>query len=65
MVKIVAFARPLTHSSEDGITSVSLRDVIDELHDDNGLADSGATERPDFPTLRERTDEIDHLDAGL
>ena len=39
-------------------------DVVDQLHDDDGLADACATERADFAALQERADQIDDLDAG-
>ena len=43
---------------------MQLRDVVDQFHDHDGLADTGATERADLAALQERTDEIDDLDAG-
>ncbi len=42
-----------------------LGDVVDELHDDDGLADAGAAEEADLAALQEGLDEIDDLDAGL
>jgi len=65
MVKVVTFAAALTHSSEHGETTVVLSDVVNELKNDDGLADARATERADFTTLGERADEVDDLDAGF
>jgi hypothetical protein len=44
---------------------VPLRDVVDQLHDDDGLSDAGATEESDLSALHERSDQIDDLDASL
>ena len=40
-------------------------DIVDELHDDDGLADAGAAEETDFPTLTVRFEQIHDLDAGF
>ena len=64
VVQVVALARPLADAREHGHATVQLRDVVDELHDDDGLADAGAAERTDLAPLQERTDEIDDLDSG-
>src|SRR5678815_3614279 len=64
-IEIVSFARPLAHAAEHGLTAVTLRDVVDELHDDDGLADAGAAEETDLSALHERSDEVDDLDARL
>jgi hypothetical protein len=44
---------------------VALGDVVDQLHDDDGLADAGAAERAGLAALGEGADEVDDLDAGL
>ena len=41
-----------------------LRDVVDQLHDQHGLADAGTTEQADLAALRVGRQQIDHLDAG-
>ena len=40
-------------------------DVIDELHDDDGLSDSRAAEQADLATLAVRLKQVDDLDAGF
>jgi hypothetical protein len=40
-------------------------DVVDQLHDQHGLPDPGATEEAGLAALHVRLDEIHHLDAGL
>ena len=42
-----------------------LGEVVDELHDEDGLADAGAAEETDLAALDVRRDEIDDLEAGL
>ena len=64
VVKIVAFARAFTDAGEHRNAAVQFRDVVDEFHDDDGLADAGAAERADFAALEKRTDQINDLDAG-
>ena len=42
-----------------------LSDVVDELHDDHGLAHTSTTESANLTTLGERADEVDDLNASL
>ena len=42
-----------------------LCDVVDQLHDDNGLADACAAEQTDLAALGERRDQVNDLDAGF
>ncbi len=63
--EVVAFAGAFADAAEDGVAAVVLGDVVDELHDDNGLADAGAAEEADLAALQEGLNEIDDLDAGL
>ncbi len=41
-----------------------LRHVVDQFHDQHGLADTGAAEQADLAALRIGREQIDHLDAG-
>lgn len=45
MVQIVSFAGAFTHSGKHGVTTVSLGHVVDQLHDQHSLTDTGATEQ--------------------
>ena len=65
MVKVITFTSTLAHAGEHGVTTVAFGDVVDELHDDDGLADASTTEGADFTTLGEGADEVDDLDAGF
>ena len=42
-----------------------LRDVVDELHDDHGLAHPGTPEGAHLTALGKGADQVDDLDAGL
>ena len=64
-VEIVTLTGTLTDSCEERVAAVALGDVVDELHDDDGLADASATESAHLAALGEGTDQIDDLDAGL
>src|SRR6185436_7882301 len=64
-VEIVAFTRALTDAAEHGFAAVPLLHVVDQLHDDDGLADAGTAEESDLSALHERGDEVDDLDARL
>jgi hypothetical protein len=44
---------------------VLLGDVVDQLHDDDGLAHAGAAEEADLAALQKGLDQVDDLDAGL
>ncbi len=63
--QVVALAGPLADAGEHGDTAVLLGDVVDQLHDRHGLADSGAAEEADLAALDVGGDQVDHLDPGL
>ncbi len=63
--KIVAFAGPFTDAGKDGISAVLLGDVVDQFLNEDGLADTGATEQSDLAALKKWLDEIDDFDTGL
>src|ERR1019366_615877 len=50
-VEVVAFARALADAGEAAHAAVSLGDVVDELLNENRLADAGAAEKADFAAL--------------
>jgi hypothetical protein len=64
-VEVVAFACSLTDASEHREAATLNRDVADELHDEHGLADTGAAEQTDLATTRVGREQVDDLDAGL
>ena len=63
--EIVAFTGALAHAGEHRNTAVLHGDVVDQLHDDDGLADARAAEQADLAAAKIRLQKIDDLDAGL
>ncbi len=63
-VQVGTFTGALADTGEDGETTVALGDVVDELHDDDGLADTGTAEQTDLTTLAVGENEVDDLDTG-
>ena len=63
MVEIVTLAGSFSDSCEDWVPSVGLCDVVDQLHDQDGLADSGAAEETDLASLGVRGQQIYDLDT--
>src|SRR5262249_45365981 len=61
----VALARALADPREHGHAAVLLREVVDELLDDHGLAHARAAEEADLAPAKVRLQQVDDLDAGL
>ncbi len=64
MIEIVALARALADAGEHRVAAVRLGDVVDQLHDQHGLADAGAAEQADLAALGIGRQQVDDLDAG-
>ena len=65
VVEVVALTGTLTDTGEDGVTTVSLGDVVDELLDKHSLADTGTTEETNLTTTGVGGKKVDDLDTGL
>jgi hypothetical protein len=63
VIQIVSLAGSFAHTSEDGVTTVSLGDVVDQLHDQDSLADAGTAEETDLSTLGVGGQKIDDLNT--
>ncbi len=63
--EVVAFARAFADTAEHRHAAVLQGDVVNQLHDDDGLADAGAAEQADLAALQVRLEQVDDLDAGL
>jgi hypothetical protein len=63
VVKVVTFARSFADAAEYRHAAVRFRDVVDELHDRNRLADACAAEEADFTALRVGAEKIDDFNA--
>ena len=63
--QVVAFARALADAGEHRHAAVLLRQVADQLLNDDGLAHARAAEQADLAAAQIGFEKIDHLDAGL
>merc|ERR1719507_2208561 len=64
VVQIVALPGPLADTSEHRETTVSLGNVVDQLHDKDSLADSSAAEKTDLASLTVGGEQVDNLDTS-
>ena len=64
VVQIVTLTGTLTDTGEDGVTTVSLGNVVDELLNEDGLADTSTTEETNLSTTSVGGEEIDDLDTS-
>lgn len=64
VVQIVTLTGTLTDTSEDGVTTVGLGDVVDKLLNEDSLADTGTTEQTNLTTTGVGGKQIDDLDTS-
>lgn len=64
VVQIVTFTGTLADTSEDGVTTVSLGNVVDEFLNEDSLADTSTTEETNLSTTGVRGQEVDDLDTS-
>ncbi len=64
VIEVVALAGALTDPGEHRIAAMRLGDVVDQFHDDDGLADPGAAEQANLATLGVWRQQVDDLDPG-
>ena len=64
VVQIVALPGPLTDTGEHRETTVSLGDVVNQLHDKHSLADSGTAEETNLTSLTVGGEQVDNLDTS-
>ena len=65
MIEVVALAAALADAGEDRAAVVRRRDVVDQLLNEDRLADARAAEQADLAALGIRADQVNDLDAGL
>ena len=63
--EVVALTGALADTGEHRHTTVVLRDALDHLLDEDGLADARTAEEADLAALHVRGEQVDDLDAGL
>merc|ERR1711936_560336 len=64
VVQIVALPGPLADTSEHRETTMSLGNVVNQLHDKHSLADSGTAEETNLTSLTVGGEQVDDLDTG-
>ena len=64
VIEIVAFAGAFADAGKYRVAAMRLGDVVDQLHDQHGLADAGAAKQSDLSTFGVGREQIDDLDAG-
>jgi hypothetical protein len=64
VVQIVTLTSTLADTSEDRVTTVGLGDVVDQLLNEDGLADTGTTEETNLSTTSVGSEQIDDLDTS-
>jgi len=65
VVQIVTLTSTFTDTAEDGETTVSFGDVVDEFLNQHSLADTGTSEETDFATTSVGSEKVDDLDTSL
>merc|ERR1719354_1379187 len=65
VVQIVTFTGPFSHSGEHGVTTMGLGDVVDQLHNEDRLADTSTSEQTDLASLGVGGEQVDDLDSGF
>ena len=65
VVEVVSLAGALADAGEHREAAVLLGHVVDELHDEHGLAHAGAAEEADLAAAQVGGEQVDDLDAGL
>lgn len=64
VVQIVTLTGTLADTSENGVTTVGLGDVVDQLLDEDSLADTSTTEQTNLSTTSVGSEKIDDLDTS-
>src|SRR6185436_15176894 len=63
--EVVALAGAFADSAEHRHAAVLHGDVVDQLHDEDGLANARAAEQPDLAALKVRLEQVDDFDPRL
>eukprot|EP00053_Salpingoeca_punica_P005891 m.57224 g.57224 ORF g.57224 m.57224 type:complete len:538 (-) comp13441_c0_seq1:14-1627(-) len=63
VVEIIALAGALADAGKHGEATVALGDVVDQLHDEHRLADTGAAKEANLAALGVRGQQVDDLNA--
>jgi len=64
MVQIATLTSTLADTGENGVTTVGLGDVVDQLLNEDGFADTSTTEKTNLSTTGVRSEKIHDLDTS-
>ena len=62
--QVIDFSGPLGHTGIHGEASVSLGHIVDQLHDEDGIANTSAAKEANLASLAEGDNQLNHLHAG-
>jgi hypothetical protein len=65
MVQIVTLTSTFTDTTEDGVTTVGLGNVVDQFLNQDSLTDTSTTEKTNLTTTSVGSEQIDNLDTSL
>ena len=63
--QVIALTGALADAGEHGVAAVLQRNVVDQFHDNDRLANPGTTEEPDLAALGVRGQQVDNLSVAL
>merc|ERR1711881_64380 len=64
IVEIITLASSLSYSSEYGVTSVSLGNIVNQFHDQDSLANTSAAEQTNLASLSIGGEQVNNLDTS-
>ena len=64
VVQIITLPSSLADTSENGVSTVCLGDVVDQLLNEHCLSDTCSSEKTDLPTTSVRGKQVDDFDTG-
>ncbi|MPM29879.1 hypothetical protein SDC9_76420 [bioreactor metagenome] len=62
--EVVPFTCAFPHTGKNGVSAVTLGNVVDQLHDQHGFANTSPAKKPYFPAFLVRLQQIDHFYSG-
>jgi hypothetical protein len=65
VVEIVTFTGSLSDTSEHGVTTMGLGDIVNKLHDEYGFTDTSTTEESNLSSSSVGSKEINNLDTYI
>jgi len=65
VVEIVTLTSSLADTGEHGVTTMKLSDVVNELYNEDGFADTGTTEETNLTSLGVGSQKINNLDTYI